>query len=134
MRLDLQHVAAVEGSGQLDGRRLDAEPAEGLAHRIRLGAAALGTRAREHREIAEDHYGVLDEHRVGQGVIAGHTDGLEPPGVECVAVRAPLSLGQVDVDRDALDVGQLPVGEAAGGGPDEGLHAEPLSGRSAARP
>ena len=79
----------------------------GIARTVRstavdLGPARLGAGARDHREVAEEHDGVLDEHRVGELGRGVDLERLPALGHERGAVVVPLLVGERLVDGHAL--------------------------------
>ena len=129
--VDLEHVAAVEGAGQFDGRSVSiAEAAQGLAHGIRLGASRLGAGTGQHREVAEHDDRVLDEHRVGQVVVAGDAHRLEAPGRRGRRRRPPTGCSARSTSTGTRSRWvELPLGELAGRGADESSHRRSDAGR-----
>ena len=116
---DLEHVAAVERAGRLDRQERDAGPFERGPCRVDLAAPRIRTRAGEHRDVAEHDDGVFDEHPVG--VVIGRIDRDDLPAAlpEDVDVGLPLTKREVGVGGDALDVGDLAIGEAGRRAADE---------------
>lgn len=115
---DLEHVASVERTGQLDPVQL--EPGKTLLDSRLDGAnlrlARLGAGGRDHGHVAKDDNRVFDEHAVGARVVARHRD------------QRPLALGEdLDIVRPLLlrlwegDIGgrgnvrDLALREGAGG-------------------
>jgi hypothetical protein len=72
----------------------------------------LGTGTREYGEVAEDDHGILDENAVRMLLRRVDLDRREAVRLEGGDVVLPLAAGQVDVDGHAVEVRELPVGEA----------------------
>ena len=84
----------------------------------RLGFALVGARSGDHREVAVDDGGVLDED--GVGAVVGRLDLEQLPalGLQRGDVAEPLAPRQLQVDRDPVEVGEQAlgrVGDRAGG-------------------
>ena len=111
MRADLQHIAAVERAGRLDRGDLEPGRRDRVAHGVELAAPRRGAGATQHREVAEHDHGVFDEDAVG--LVVGGIDLDDGPSAraEDVDVRVPLLERQCGIDRHAVEVGQLALGE-----------------------
>ncbi|MCS5732643.1 hypothetical protein [Herbiconiux daphne] len=118
-RPDLEHVAAVEGSGPLDAHGLEAERLDAVLHSRDLVDPLVGAGAADHRECAEHHDRVFDEDRVGQVVGCGHLDRVPAGAGEGGDIRLPLLLGQLEVDVGAVDVRDQTVFERGRRAPHE---------------
>ncbi len=114
---DAQNVAAVEVAA-LDPveREVAGKPGGGGLHFVR---PARGAGAGEDCVIAEQHGGVLDEHRVGIAGQIGQPNDFEPGLAQRLLISGMLNNGARGVDRNAALMGQLAIGEARADGAGE---------------
>ncbi len=96
--------------------RCGAEVAQHLLGAGGLGLALVGAGAGDDGQVGVHHDGVLDEDRVRAVGRRRHLDRLPALGLQGRDVGLPLALGEVEVDRDAVDVGsEQAVGERGPG-------------------
>ena len=94
--------------------------AQAVSGGIRFIGARCDAGAGDHRMLAEDQRGILDEHRVGIVGQLGQADDLEPRVLQRPLIGGVLSRGLGGIDRHALEVGQLALGEPRADGAGEG--------------
>jgi hypothetical protein len=123
----LEHVTAVEGSPR-DALRVVTELAHGLARRGDLRAASGLSRAGDDRELTEHDDRVLDEDRIGEGVIRCDLDRRPAVRVQGSDVCRPLAARAVNVDRLPVDEADAAAGQRRGGAAHEGERRERANG------
>lgn len=117
--INAENVAALERAGKHDMLKI-AEFGKGLRERGGFRAARLRAERKNDGELIENDGGILDEHGVGEIRLGGERNKVSAEIFEKLLVGMMLSLGDLEIDRLALNEAQFAIHDSWTNGASDG--------------